>query len=136
MSHVTHLGYQVDSCRQELGPCGSRYSDHVLAQARLTGLLRCVSTWAGAGQQRLDLVLAQAGEGPVAVQRRCCRTQVVRAFFLDSCGMGVTGASEMPEGEWPSSSWGWSEYGVLTRPRLSPRHLKDNHLSSHPHDST
>ena len=42
---------------------GCGYSDHVLAQARLAGLLRCMSTQAGSGQQRLDHVLAQAKKG-------------------------------------------------------------------------
>ena len=45
-------------------------SDHVLAQARLTGLLRCMSDLVGAMLRRLDRVLAQACYRLVAVQRR------------------------------------------------------------------
>ena len=45
-------------------------SDHVLAQARLTGLLRCMSDLVGAILRRLDHVLAQACYRLVAVQRR------------------------------------------------------------------
>ena len=40
-----------------------RCSDHVLAQARLTGLLRCMSNLVGMRQRRLDHVLAQAVTG-------------------------------------------------------------------------
>ena len=50
---------------------GGRCSDHVLAQARLTGLLRCMSNLVGTRQRRLDHVLAQACYRLVAVQRRC-----------------------------------------------------------------
>ena len=46
---------------------GDGCSDHVLAQARLAGLLRCASNLVGAMLRRPDHVLAQAGEGPVAV---------------------------------------------------------------------
>ena len=62
MSHVTHLGYQADSCKQSWDP-QSWCSDHVLAQARLTGLLRCMSNLVGMRQRRLDHVLAQACTG-------------------------------------------------------------------------
>ena len=84
---VHTVGSQACGHKQDLGPnLGCGYSDHVLAQA-------C--------------------EGRVAVRRRSCRTQVVRAFFLDSSGMVVTRASQMP-----GSRWGWSEYGVVTRTRV------------------
>ena len=49
---------------------GGGCSDHVLAQARLTGLLRCMSNLVGAMLRRLDHVLAQACYRLVAVQRR------------------------------------------------------------------
>ena len=49
---------------------GSGCSDHILAQARLTGLLRCMSDLVGAMLRRLDHVLAQACYRLVAVQRR------------------------------------------------------------------
>ena len=90
---VASLPEVVDGCR--FGPCAytsisrhslgpascqlqagvgtpGRYSDHVLAQARLTGLLRCMSNLVGAMQRRLNHVLAQACYRPVAVQRRLC----------------------------------------------------------------
>ena len=46
---------------------GGGCSDHVLAQARLTGLLRCMSNLVGAMLRRLDHVLAQACYRLVAV---------------------------------------------------------------------
>ena len=45
------------------GEGGSGFSDHVLAQTTLTGLLRCMSDLVGAMQRRLDHVPSQAGEG-------------------------------------------------------------------------
>ena len=73
-AHVTHLSHQADSCKQELGPQsgGSGFSDHVLAQARVAGLLRCTRNLVVAMQRRLDHVLAQACYRLVAVQRRRC----------------------------------------------------------------
>ena len=56
------LGSQECKYKQGLDAnLGCGYSDHVLAQARLAGLLRCMSTRAGSGQQRLDRVLASSG---------------------------------------------------------------------------
>ena len=62
-------------CRFRAGvgtPGRGRCSDHVLAQARFTGLLRCMSILVGAMQRRLNHVLAQACYRLVAVQRRRC----------------------------------------------------------------
>ena len=47
-----------------------------------------------------------------------------------------SGASQMPEGEWPGSVGDGVGMACSPPTRLSPRHLKDNHLSSHPHEST
>ena len=57
--------------------------DHVLAQARFTGLLRCMSILVGAMQQRLDHVLAE--DRLVAVQSRRCIVLRLLNFLTSIC---------------------------------------------------
>ena len=50
--------------------------------------------------------------------------------------MEVTGASQMPKSEWPAPVGDGVSMACSPAPGLSPRHIKDNHMSSHPLDST
>ena len=67
-----------------------------------------------------------SGPCPCANQWRACsgvqallQNPLVQAFFLDSCGMELSGGpGRCPKAGGPRSRWGWGEYGVLTRPRV------------------
>ena len=93
---------------------GCGYSDHVLAQARLAGLLRCMSTRAGSGQQRLDRVLASSG---LVLTLQFVLSHVTHWSKLQACcrlRLGSTGGHERSGlgGVFLSRCLSWAPFGM------------------------